>query len=220
MLDWQAIDTVLLDMDGTLLDLHFDSHFWLDYLPQYYAEHFQLDPDETRLWLHERIMKDVGTLNWYCLDYWTAELGLPIAQLKREVADRIGYRVSAPEFLERVRASGRRMLIVTNAHRDSVNLKLSHTDLESQVDRIISSHDFGYPKEEQAFWRHLQQTEPFDPKRTLLVDDSLSVLRSARQYGIEHLLTIAQPDLSQPPRDLIDCDFNILEDFKEVFPTA
>ena len=29
----QNVDLVLLDMDGTLLDLHYDSHFWLDYVP-------------------------------------------------------------------------------------------------------------------------------------------------------------------------------------------
>ncbi|HBT55971.1 MAG TPA: haloacid dehalogenase, partial [Pseudomonas sp.] len=33
MLNWNAIDTVLLDMDGTLLDLHFDNHFWLEHMP-------------------------------------------------------------------------------------------------------------------------------------------------------------------------------------------
>ena len=37
-LPWSDIDTVLLDMDGTLLDLHFDNHFWLEHLPQRYAE--------------------------------------------------------------------------------------------------------------------------------------------------------------------------------------
>ena len=39
MINWNHIDTVLLDMDGTLLDLHFDNHFWVEYLPQRYAEH-------------------------------------------------------------------------------------------------------------------------------------------------------------------------------------
>lgn len=218
MLDWQAIDTVFLDMDGTLLDLHYDAHFWLEFLPKHYAELHGQDPDETRIWLHERIMSEVGTLNWYCLDYWSREFDLPIAALHAEVADRIGYRASVPEFLHRVKASGRRSVILTNAHRDSLNIKLKHTDLANQVDRIISSHDFGYPKEEQAFWEAVQTTEPFDPQRTLMVDDSLAVLRSAHRYGIEHLLTIAQPDLQLPPRDLSDCDFNVLHDFNEVFP--
>lgn len=218
MLNWQEIDTVFLDMDGTLLDLHFDSHFWLEFLPVVYAAKNGMDPDEARIWLHERIMRETGTLQWYCFDYWSQELGLPITELKAEVADKIGYRESVPEFLHRVRLSGRRIVIVTNSHRGGVELKLKHTQLEGEVDRIISSHDFGVPKEQQAFWHRLQEVEPFDTQRTLMVDDSLSVLRSARQYGIAHLLTIAQPDSQQPPRDLTDCDFQILNNFSEVFP--
>ena len=38
MIDWNQIDTVLLDMDGIDLDLRFDNHFWLEYVPQRYAE--------------------------------------------------------------------------------------------------------------------------------------------------------------------------------------
>ena len=90
MLDWQEIDTVLLDMDGTLLDLHFDSHFWLEFLPLKYAEKHGLDPERSRAPLIERIMSLRGSLEWYCLDYWSRELDLPLAELKREVADRIG----------------------------------------------------------------------------------------------------------------------------------
>jgi len=218
MLNWQEIDTVFLDMDGTLLDLHFDSHFWLEFLPLVYAEKNGMDPDEARLWLHERIMRETGTLQWYCFDYWSKELDLPITELKAQVADRIGYLDSVPEFLYRVKQSGRRVVIVTNSHRGGVDLKLKHTQLGDEVDRIISSHDFGAPKEQQAFWHRLQEVEPFDPQRTLMVDDSLAVLGSARLYGIAHLLTIAQPDSQRPPRDLSDCDFQILNNFSEVFP--
>ena len=32
-LDWTSIDTVLLDMDGTLLDLRFDNWFWQEHVP-------------------------------------------------------------------------------------------------------------------------------------------------------------------------------------------
>jgi len=32
-INWSEIDTILLDMDGTLLDLNFDLHFWMEYLP-------------------------------------------------------------------------------------------------------------------------------------------------------------------------------------------
>lgn len=37
-IDWQAVDTVLLDMDGTLLDLAFDNYFWQKLVPETYGE--------------------------------------------------------------------------------------------------------------------------------------------------------------------------------------
>ncbi len=214
MLDWQAIDTVLLDMDGTLLDLHFDSHFWLELLPERYAQKHDLELESARSWLHDRLRQEQGALSWYCLDYWTRELNLPIALLKREIMDRIGFRPGAREFLQALRASGRRTLIATNAHRGSLALKVEVTAIDTQVDLVISSHDFGYPKEEQAFWRALQEVEPFDPAHTLLVDDSLSVLASAKRYGIAHLLSITQPDSTQPPRQVHD--YEATNDFSEV----
>ena len=38
LLPWSGIDTILLDMDGTLLDLHYDNHFWQVYVPEKFAE--------------------------------------------------------------------------------------------------------------------------------------------------------------------------------------
>jgi len=38
MVDWPTVSTVFLDMDGTLLDLHYDNHFWLEHVPRRYAE--------------------------------------------------------------------------------------------------------------------------------------------------------------------------------------
>lgn len=216
MLDWQAVDTVLLDMDGTLLDLHFDSHFWLEFLPLRYAQCHGLDLEQIKAPLIERIMAQRGNLNWYCLDYWSRELALPIAELKREVADRIGLRPGVEAFLSRLRDSSRRTLIVTNAHRDSLNLKLERTAIDRWVDGVVVSHDIGLPKEDRAFWQRLQEVEPFDSARTLLIDDSVPVLESARDFGIRHLLCIAQPDSRQPPREIEA--FDAITDFAGVMP--
>ncbi|KGK40996.1 haloacid dehalogenase [Nitrincola sp. A-D6] len=216
MLDWKEIDTLLLDMDGTLLDLHFDSYFWLEFLPLRYAEIHQLEAGEARAWLHERIRKEQGTLNWYCLDYWTEQLGVPITALKREIAERIRFRPHVEDFLLAVRHAGIRSVIVTNAHRGSLSLKIEKTAIDTLVDRVISSHDFRYPKEDQAFWHQLQQVEPFNPERTLLVDDSLAVLRSAQTYGIRYLLSIVQPDSQSEPRAITE--FPFIDHFIEVMP--
>ena len=196
---WSQIDTVLLDMDGTLLDLHFDNYFWLRFMPEKYAEMYGIDHSEAHQVLKQASDETYGTLNWYCLDYWSERLSMPVAELKQDIIEKIQYRPHVKDFLEMLKQQGKRAVIVTNAHRDSVNLKMARTGLDQLVDRIISSHDYQEPKESQAFWQHLQQDEPFDIDRTLLIDDSQAVLKSAEKWGFKHLLTIFHPDSQKAP---------------------
>ncbi len=216
MIDWGRIRTVFLDMDGTLLDLYFDNHFWLEHMPRRYAEYHGLEPALARERLLAHYQRHSGTLNWYCLDFWSSELALDIVQLKEEVAHLIAVRPDVPEFLQAVRASGRRVVMVTNAHPKSLDLKMRHTRIEAFFDALISSHRVGLPKEHPQFWDGLQTIEPFDRTRTLFVDDSLPVLGNARAYGIAQVLAIRNPDSRQPPKD---CgDFPAIGSFAEVMP--
>lgn len=216
MFDWQHIDTVLLDMDGTLLDLHFDTYFWLEHLPLRYAQIHEMNHEDARTWLHERIIEQQGTLNWYCLDYWTRELNVPITELKQEIYDKIAFRPHVQDFLAVLREQKIRTVIVTNAHQGSLGLKIRKTGLDQLVDDVICSHDFGMPKEQLQFWDKLQCVEPFNKERTLLVDDSLPVLKSAREYGIRYLLSIYQPDSQKPKREIDE--FAAIEHFNEITP--
>ncbi|HCL52031.1 MAG TPA: GMP/IMP nucleotidase, partial [Pseudomonas sp.] len=179
VLPWSAIDTVLLDMDGTLLDLHYDNRFWLEHLPQRYAELHGVSRAMAQLELEPLFERNAGTLNWYCLDFWSRELRLPIRELKREIADLIALRPDADTFLAAISQAGKRVIMITNAHRDSLSLKLERIELAPYFDRMISSHDYGYPKEAAQFWYALRQDLAFDPSRTLFIDDSLPILRSA-----------------------------------------
>jgi putative hydrolase of the HAD superfamily len=88
--------------------------------------------------------------------------------------------------------------------------------LGGHFDKVISSHDLGFPKESQKFWQSLEQIGHFDKARTLFVDDSISVLRSAERYGIEHLLMILRPDTKGPLRDAEH--FSAIHDFSEIMP--
>lgn len=206
MLDWTTIDTVLLDMDGTLLDLHFDNHFWLEYVPRRYAEARGVPAEQATRELHARYRDIQGTLEWYCVDHWTRELGLDIALLKEEVHHLIAVHPHVTEFLDLLKAAGKRRVLVTNAHQKSIQLKMRKTNLGDRLDRVICAHDLGVPKEDQGFWTRLRFEESFDPARTLFVDDSVAVLRSAQRYGIANLLAILEPDTRQARREVDEFD--------------
>ena len=215
-LPWSQIDTVLLDMDGTLLDLHFDNHFWLEHLPQRYAEHHGTSRALAEAELLPLFRAHAGKLTWYCTDFWSRELNLSIRDLKREVADLIALRPDADTFLKALRAAGKRVVLITNAHRDSLSLKLERIELAPYFERMISSHDYGFPKEDPQFWFALQQDFAFDPARSLFIDDSLAVLRSARDFGIGHLLAVREPDSRQGPKDTEE--FVAVEDYRQLLP--
>ena len=194
MINWDSIDTVMLDMDGTLLDLHFDNHFWLDHLPQRYAEIHHVDLATARQKLSDHIRQYEGTLQWYCLDFWSAALEVDIRSLKEEVKHKIQIRPYVGEFLTRLRALGKKAVLVTNAHPKSLSLKVEVTQIDKLLDVIISSHELNEPKESQKFWQQLQAVEHFDPARTLFIDDTARILDSAKAFGIKYVLGIHQPD--------------------------
>jgi putative hydrolase of the HAD superfamily len=155
-----------------------------------------------------------GKLEWYCLDYWSQVLQLDIAGLKAEVSGLIAVLPHVTEFLEKLQQSPQKVLLVTNAHRDSLGLKMEKTCLQPFFDGIISSHDLGVPKEHAGFWSLLQQQQSFDKQTTLLIDDSLAVLNSARLFGIAHLISVSKPDSKQPKKHV--AGYPSIEDFREL----
>lgn len=195
---WDRIDTVLLDLDGTLLDLEFDNHFWQTRVPEVWGVPRGLDLQQARAALAPRFSAREGTLEWYCEDYWSRELGLDIAQLTRGEAARISWLPGAREFLQRVRRMGKRLVLLTNSPPQALAIKDERTQVLELFDASFTSHAFGAPKEDQQFWRHLHAVEPHVPARCLFVDDNLAVLRAARSAGISQVIGIHRPQARTP----------------------
>lgn len=202
--DWSRIDTVLLDMDGVILDLAFDNRFWLQVIPAAYGAANGLSPAQASEHLRPWFSESAGTLDWYCLDYWTAKLGLDVAALKQAERDHVRYLPGAEAALKQLRRYAARLTLATNAHRGVLAVKQDKTALCNHLDAAISSHDYGAPKEAQEFWAALQAAEGFDPTRTLFVDDSPAVREAARVFGIAQVWAISKPDSTQPERVVND----------------
>ncbi|CAI1128500.1 GMP/IMP nucleotidase [Serratia grimesii] len=194
--DWREIDTVLLDMDGTLLDLEFDSHFWLSLVPKALSEQRAIPFDEARKIIHQEYLAVQHTMNWYCFDYWSERLDMDIYRMTSEVGNRARLREDTEPFLQALRAAGHQTILLTNAHPHSLAVKIEHTGLDRHLDLLLSTHTFGYPKEDQRLWQAVQQHIGFDPQRTLFVDDGEPILDAARTFGIRYCLGVQNPDSS------------------------
>jgi len=202
LIDWQHCDTVLLDMDGTFLDLAFDNYFWRELVPVRIAHQLGVSVDEACDVLFSQFAAKEGSLEWYCLDYWSESLGLDLVALKQSIRHKVGYLPETREFLATVKDSHRRLILVTNAHQDTLSVKLSTVDFDVYFDELVTSHQFGFAKEHKEFWPALQRHLKFDPATSLFVDDSLPVLAAATEYGINQVVAIRRPDTGQPERDV------------------
>lgn len=214
MINWKTIDTVLLDMDGTLLDLYFDNHFWHEYVPIKYAEKNGLSLSQAKVKLESRLQQVYGELQWYCLDYWSAELSLDIVALKQELAHMISFLPYADQFLLSLNRAGKKVIMITNAHRDSLTLKLDVLPMAHYFHQMISSHDYGYPKEKQQFWQHLEADIHLDKSKSLFIDDNIGILDAAKAFGISQLLAIRYPSSQQPAYDT--GNYAAVEDYRDL----
>ncbi|MGJ8668541.1 MAG: GMP/IMP nucleotidase [Oceanococcus sp.] len=218
MIDWTQVDTVLLDMDGTVLDLAFDNYFWLQHMPAAWGRPRGLDSEAALQELMPHFIESRGSLRWYCLEHWSEVLQLDVAALKHEIRERIGFLPGAEAFLQRVKTSGRRLLLVTNAHPQALAIKQAECPLEDYFDELRSSHDWGRPKEDAQFWPEFAADCRVDLQRSLFVDDSEAVLRGALAGGVAQVCGILAPDSSTPARQAFG-DWPHVRGLSELMPS-
>ncbi len=197
---WSEIDTILLDMDGTLLDKYFDDYFWEEYVPKIFAQENKLSEQDARKELLTRYQAVESTLQWTDLDFWTTQLGLDIPELKCKVDHLIQVHPFVVDFLKYLKQLEKAVHLVTNAHSKTLDIKLRKTAIGPHFDRIICAEEIGCAKEQPEFWEKLETVLPFDKKRTLLADDTEKVLHSAKEYGMGFLVSVARPSTRLPVR--------------------
>ena len=197
----ERCETLMLDMDGTLLDLRFDNLMWLTLVPAAYAARHGVSDAEARTELEFWYRHLAGTLDWYCLDHWSDRLDLDVLALHREHRAKIRFLPGAKRFLEVVAERDVRVILTTNSHEDTLSLKAEVTGVTEYFDEVYTSHALGFAKEERGYWEHVETAEGLDPDTTLFVDDNEAVLESASRFGFDNLLHVTRPDTSRPARE-------------------
>lgn len=214
MINWDQIDTVLLDMDGTLLDLSFDNFFWREHLPTEYSRISNKSLLQAKEELEQLSDSLYGSLDWYCVDYWSEALNIDVESIKRDVKQHIRYRPHTLSFLQFLRGLEKQCILVTNAHPKTLELKVASSGLHEYLDKLVSSHEFSLAKENAGFWHKLQEREELNLSRCLFIDDSMPVLSNAHREGVGHILQILHPDTTQAPN--LKGDYLSIHDFDEL----
>jgi len=200
ILDWQSIETVFLDMDGTLLDLHFDNYFWTQYVPARYGEKQNISAQQAFDQIFPHMLSIRGSLEWYDVNYWSQYLKMDVLEMKYAAAERIQARPGAITLLQALGRAGKKIVLATNAHGDTLDIKFRRSGIGPYFDYIATSHQIGVAKEDPLFWQRLQEIVYFDPANSVFIDDNQNVLDAAQTFGIQFLLTISQPDSQQDPQ--------------------
>jgi len=217
-IDWNTIDTVLLDMDGTLLDRHFDDHFWLEHVPRRWATKNATSLEYAREHLYSLFRSQENTLNWTDLDYWSDRLRLDISLLKKEIEHLISVHPFVIEFLLFLKQHRKAVWLVTNAHSKTLDLKMRKTLIGPYFDGTISAHQVGLPKEDDRFWRALQEHITYDPARTMLGEDSETNLATAEKFGIGYLIYISRYSSAIQPKP--SQQFTSINYFRQLIPVS
>jgi HAD superfamily hydrolase (TIGR01509 family) len=193
------IKFVLLDMDGTLLDKYFDDYFWEHLVPEKYAEKNNITFGKAKEKLMEKYKNHEGTLNWTDLDFWSKELHLDIPVLKEQIKHLIEVHPHVEDFLKMLKKHRKKVFLVTNAHYKSIDLKFRKTRIGKYFDSVLSSFDAGHPKESLKFWTIAEKRLGFDKNKTLFIDDTEEILKTAKKYGIKYILYKAKSNSKVKP---------------------
>jgi putative hydrolase of the HAD superfamily len=215
---WSEVQYVLLDMDGTLLDKYFDEYFWGHLVPEKYADKHNITFGRAKEKLFEKYRIHEGTLNWTDIDFWSRELNLDIPALKEQIRHLIEVHPHVEEFLNLLRKRGKKIFLVTNAHYKTLKIKLRKTQLGIYFDRVVPSFDMGFPKEEILFWERAQKILRFEKGRSLFIDDTAEILKTADEFGIKYVVLKKRENSQEEDKETVRCGFLSIVNFQQLLP--
>jgi putative hydrolase of the HAD superfamily len=208
------IEFVLLDMDGTLLDLYFDDYFWGHLVPEKYAAKQNITFGAAKDYLFKVYRSHEKTLNWTDIDFWSRELHLDIQALTEQIKHLVEVHPHVIDFLGMLKRHRKKVFLATNAHYKVMHIKFKKTQIGKYFDSVLCSFDVGYPKESIEFWQRAEKILRFEKDKTLFIDDTEDVLKAAKAYGIKYLLFKTVANSKSKPK--VSDEFPVISDFREL----
>jgi putative hydrolase of the HAD superfamily len=180
---------VSFDLDGTVTDISFADSVWLEGIPRFFADKNGVSLEDAKRQVmgeYARVGKD--RLEWYDLGYWIEKLCLDVRPeiLLNSFQHKIKIYPEVVEVLEEFSSEGFRLIIVSNARREFVNLELQKTNIARYFERVYSStSDFGLIKKTAELYRKICRIcNVFPNEVTHVGDDHTFDFEIPRRLGI------------------------------------
>ena len=182
---FKDIECLLIDMDGVILDNAYDNDFWQNQIPEVIADSKGIGFDDAKRLAIQIFNYKKNTKDWYDVDYWSNMLNIDIEAQKRSEKSfsRISLYDGVIDTLN-VLKNKTKMILITNAHRKTLNIKLEKYNLTPYFDEMVCAHELHYVKEDIQLWYMLRSKYRLDYEKTLLVEDTINNINVGLSAGI------------------------------------
>jgi HAD superfamily hydrolase (TIGR01509 family) len=179
------IDCMLVDMDGVILDNTYDNNFWQNQIPGVISKNKNISFEDAKRLAIQIFNYKKNTKDWYDVDYWSNMLNVDIEAEKRSSIsfDRIQLYEGVTETLNKLKDNFR-LILITNAHRKTLNIKLEKYDLNPYFENMVCAHELYYVKENIQLWYMLKSRFKLDYTKTLLIEDTINNIKVGLSAGI------------------------------------
>ena len=182
---FKDIECLLIDMDGVILDNAYDNDFWQNQIPEVIADSKGIAFDDAKRLAIQIFNYKKNTKDWYDVDYWSNMLSIDIEAQKRSEKSfsRISLYDGVIDTLSALK-NKTKMILITNAHRKTLNIKLEKYNLTPYFDEMVCAHELNYVKEDIQLWYMLRSKYRLDYEKTLLVEDTINNINVGLSAGI------------------------------------
>lgn len=183
---------LLFDMDGTLID---SNGIWKDVDTEFlarrglpYTQAYYEGVAHTIFPLAAKFTKEFCHLSESEEEIMAEWMELAGDLYAGSVPEKPGVRA----FLERMRARGERMSVVTSAVPVHCRSALTHLGLLPYFERIFFAQELGMEKKTPELWKKVAAELGAAPGACTLFDDSVEAIRGAKAAGM-HTVGVADP---------------------------